>query len=165
MSFLNKKNTAESRGRTVIMDTEIPSVIEFDHLYEITDQSNVSTYERSLIVNFYKLIRSLNQSSCDVHSYRSEEKTVALKDIVTGFLNASVDNFSKLHERHLTPAHFCDVTNSCVASLNNALEKFAGHFDLKHQLQLVKSERKNDWISPRIKSDWDIQYDFQKKKI
>lgn len=143
---------------------ECPSMIGFDHLYGITDQISVSTYERSLIVNFYILIRSLNES-CDIQTYKSEERNLALKDVITGFLHTSINNFEQLHKNNLSPSNFCQVTNDCVASLNNNLEKLATHFNLKSYHRLVKFERENDWISPRSKSNWDVQYQFIKKKI
>lgn len=140
-----------------------PKPIEFKHIYEITDHHNVSTYERSLIVNFYKLILTLQNQSCIIHVYKSEEKNVALKHLLTLFYNSSIYNLEQLYKKYICPTKFCEIVNNSVESLNNNLGVFAEHFLLKIYYQLRKIETKNDWISPRINSDWDIEFIFQKR--
>lgn len=136
--------------------------IEFKELYEIIDKDNVSMYERSFILNFYKLIITLKNQSCNLQTYKSEDKTFALEDIIIHFYNKSVEDLKELHLKRICPTNFCKLVNNSMSSLNFNLQVFSEHFLLKTYFQLNKFESKNDWISPRFKSDWDIQFDFQK---
>lgn len=136
--------------------------IEFKQLYEIIDQENVSMYERSLILNFYKLILTLKNQSCNLQTYKSEDKTFALKDIIIHFYNKSVLDLEDLHLKHICPTNFCKMVNNSMSSLNNNLEVFSEHFILKTYFQLYRFETKNDWVSPRFKTDWDIKFEFRK---
>ena len=141
------------------VDTE---PIEFKQLYEIIDQDDISMYERSLILNFYKLILTLKNQSCNLQTYKSADKTIALKDIILHFYNKSVEDLKELYMKHVYPTQFCEIVNNSMTSLNHNLEVFSEHFLLKIYYKLYKIESKNDWISPRFNSDWDIKFDFKK---
>ena len=137
--------------------------INFEHLYEITDENRVSMYEISFILNFYKLILTLQNHSCYIHIYKCEDKSIALKDIVSHFYHMSIHEFEQLYLKHISTTEFCETANDAVEALNNHLQMFGEHFFLKKYYQLSKIESKNDWISPRINSDWDVKFVFEKR--
>lgn len=144
------------------MDSDIESnIIQFRDLYVITDQDSVSMHERAMIVNFYIFILELQNVSCDVHCYKSEEKTLAFKDIINQFHRNSIHDFEKLHRKLVSPSRMVDMINDHIVLLNRNFDLFAKHYNVQNH-KLVKVESKNDWISPRMKSDWDIRLFFEK---
>lgn len=135
--------------------------IEFEDLYKITDQSIVSMHQRALIVNFYRFILDFQNVTRGISQYKSDDKTFAFKEVLNNFFYTSINIFQKLHRKQVDPAKMCDMINGHINNLNENLELLARYYKIKKH-QVIKIESKNDWVSPRLKSDWDIQIYFVK---